>query len=109
MKTMLAPLSCLTRHTASSEESFPSSRFLFCGQFLKARIVADLIPHRIEPQRHAAIHPHALIHRLRLGSRENLLETRITSERIPFPAQTKLSNSHATRIIRVTDRPGSGT
>src|SRR5439155_11864627 len=40
----------LTPHTASSEESFPSSRFLFCGQFLKARIVADLIPDRIESQ-----------------------------------------------------------
>src|SRR6266568_5275995 len=51
MKTMLAPLSCLTRHTASSEESFPSSRFLFCRQFLEARIVADLIPARIEPQK----------------------------------------------------------
>ena len=26
------------------------SRFLFRGQFLKARIVADLVPDRIEPQ-----------------------------------------------------------
>ena len=37
--------------TEFREEILLSSRFLFCGQFLKARIVADLIPDRIESQR----------------------------------------------------------
>src|SRR2546429_6454489 len=49
-----------------------------------------------------------LIDRLGLRSRENLLETRVGSQRIPFPPQTKISERDATRVIRVTDRAWSG-
>src|SRR5437879_4890421 len=44
-----------------------------------------------------------LIDRLRFRPRENLLETRIASQRIPFPPQTKLSQRDAIRPIRVMD------
>src|SRR6184192_1629428 len=49
-----------------------------------------------------------LIDCLRLRCGENLLETRIASQRVPFPPQTKLGEGDATRIIRVRDRAGSG-
>jgi hypothetical protein len=50
----------------------------------------------------------ALINSLRLRTGENFLETRIASQRIPFPPQTKLSERDAIRPIRVTGRAGRG-
>src|SRR6266536_1258858 len=49
-----------------------------------------------------------LIDCLRFRPRENLLEARIASERIPFPAQTKLSERNAIRNIRVRGSAGRG-
>src|SRR5438552_12921718 len=49
-----------------------------------------------------------LVDRFRLRAGENFLETRIASQRVPLPAQAKLSERDATRIIRVRDCAGSG-
>jgi hypothetical protein len=54
------------------------------------------------------IYKMSLIDRLRLRSGENLLETRIASERVPFPPQTKISQRDVIRKIRVLDCARSG-
>ena len=54
------------------------------------------------------IHATGLVDRLRLWSAKNLLETWITSQRIPYWAQTKIRERDATRIIRPRDCAGSG-
>src|SRR6266513_1423050 len=50
----------------------------------------------------------ALINSLRLRAGENFPETRITSQRIPFPPQTKISERDVIRKIRPLGRAGSG-
>ena len=45
---------------------------------------------------------------LRLRSCENFLETRIASQRVPFPPQTKVGQCDAIRPIWVTGRAGRG-
>jgi hypothetical protein len=49
-----------------------------------------------------------LVNCLRLRSGENLLETRIASQRIPFPPQTKISERDVLRKIQPLDRAGNG-
>jgi hypothetical protein len=50
----------------------------------------------------------ALINSLRLRAGENFLETRIASQRIPFPAQTKVGERNVIRKIRPLDGAGRG-
>src|SRR5882724_7872728 len=49
------------------------------------------------------IYKMTLIDRLRLRAGENFLETRSTSQRVPLPPQTKISERDATRKIRPLD------
>src|SRR3954470_23622678 len=43
-----------------------------------------------------------------LRSCKNFLKSRSAAQQIPFRAQTEISERDATRIIRITDRAGSG-
>ena len=49
-----------------------------------------------------------LIDRLRLGSGDDFLETRIATERVPLPAQTQLCQRDVCREISPVDRAGCG-